>query len=103
MPAGKSIRRVARAGARLLPPEQRRRVRRTGGALLRRLPPQVAEEVRGVFGIRWGDRPAHARPADALGLAGGFLVILAYRAGEAAIVAPMQYSQILWATAYGWI
>lgn len=71
MPAGKSIRRVARAGARLLPPEQRRRVRRTGGALLRRLPPQVAEEVRGVFGIRWGDRSAHARPADALGLAGG--------------------------------
>ncbi|MDP5306605.1 DMT family transporter [Paracoccus spongiarum] len=38
----------------------------------------------------------------ALGLMGGFLVILAYRAGEAAIVAPMQYSQILWATAYGW-
>ncbi|WP_022708122.1 DMT family transporter [Paracoccus zeaxanthinifaciens] len=37
-----------------------------------------------------------------LGLAGGFLVIQAYRAGEAAIVAPMQYSQILWATAYGW-
>ncbi|MBU2957173.1 DMT family transporter [Paracoccus sp. 1_MG-2023] len=37
-----------------------------------------------------------------LGLMGGFLVILAYRAGEAAIVAPMQYSQILWATAYGW-
>lgn len=37
-----------------------------------------------------------------LGLAGGFLVIMAYRAGEAAIVAPMQYSQILWATAYGW-
>ena len=34
MPAGKSIRRVARAGARLLPPEQRHRVRRTGGALL---------------------------------------------------------------------
>ncbi|MBU3031813.1 DMT family transporter [Paracoccus marinaquae] len=38
----------------------------------------------------------------ALGLAGGFLVIMAYRAGEAAIVAPMQYSQIIWATAYGW-
>lgn len=36
------------------------------------------------------------------GLAGGILVIHAYRAGEAAIVAPMQYSQILWATAYGW-
>lgn len=37
-----------------------------------------------------------------LGLAAGFLLIMAYRAGEAAIVAPMQYSQILWATAYGW-
>ncbi len=37
------------------------------------------------------------------GLAGSFLVILAYRAGEAVIVAPMQYSQILWATAYGYL
>ncbi|MEZ5777485.1 MAG: DMT family transporter [Paracoccaceae bacterium] len=37
------------------------------------------------------------------GLAGGYLVILAYRAGEAVIVAPMQYSQILWATAYGYL
>ncbi|MDN5568067.1 MAG: DMT family transporter [Paracoccus sp. (in: a-proteobacteria)] len=38
----------------------------------------------------------------ALGLCGGFLVILAYRTGEATTVAPMQYSQILWATGYGW-
>ncbi|MFV0384237.1 DMT family transporter [Paracoccus sp. (in: a-proteobacteria)] len=38
----------------------------------------------------------------ALGLTGGFLLIKAYREGEAAIVAPMQYSQILWATGYGW-
>lgn len=38
----------------------------------------------------------------ALGLAGGFLVIMAYRAADAAIVAPMQYSQIIWATIYGW-
>ncbi|WCR09063.1 DMT family transporter [Paracoccus fistulariae] len=37
-----------------------------------------------------------------LGLIGGFLSILAYRAGEAAIVAPMQYSQMIWATIYGW-
>ena len=36
------------------------------------------------------------------GLAGGFLIIQAYRAGEAGIVAPMQYSQILWATGYGY-
>lgn len=37
-----------------------------------------------------------------LGLMGAWLVILAYRSGEAVIVAPMQYSQILWATAYGY-
>jgi len=37
------------------------------------------------------------------GLAGSFLVILAYREGEAVIVAPMQYSQIIWATGYGYI
>lgn len=37
-----------------------------------------------------------------LGLIGGFLVILSYRRGEAAVVAPMQYSQIIWATIFGW-
>ena len=37
------------------------------------------------------------------GLAASYLVILAYRSGEAVIVAPMQYSQILWATAYGYL
>ncbi|TRW98863.1 DMT family transporter [Paracoccus sp. M683] len=37
-----------------------------------------------------------------LGLIGGFLVIRAYRTGEAAVVAPMQYSQIIWATIFGW-
>jgi drug/metabolite transporter (DMT)-like permease len=36
-----------------------------------------------------------------LGSAGGFLVIRAYRHGQAAVVAPMQYSQILWATLFG--
>lgn len=36
-----------------------------------------------------------------LGWMGGVIIISAYRAGEAVIVAPMQYSQILWATAYG--
>lgn len=38
-----------------------------------------------------------------LGLLASFLIILAYRSGEAAIVAPMQYSQILWATGYGYL
>lgn len=36
-----------------------------------------------------------------LGLIGSLLVITAYRTGEAVIVAPMQYSQILWATVFG--
>lgn len=36
-----------------------------------------------------------------LGFAGGLLLISAYRNGDAAIVAPMQYSQIIWATGYG--
>ncbi|MEJ6399268.1 DMT family transporter [Yoonia sp. 208BN28-4] len=29
------------------------------------------------------------------------MIIVAYQAGEAAIIAPMQYSQIVWASAYG--
>ncbi|MFT6450767.1 MAG: drug/metabolite transporter (DMT)-like permease [Halocynthiibacter sp.] len=37
------------------------------------------------------------------GFVAGLLMIAAYRIGEAAIVAPMQYSQILWATAYGYL
>lgn len=37
----------------------------------------------------------------ALGFAGGLLIIAAYKSGDAAIVAPMQYSQILWAAGYG--
>lgn len=36
-----------------------------------------------------------------LGFVAGLLMIAAYRRAEAAIVAPMQYSQILWATGYG--
>jgi len=38
-----------------------------------------------------------------MGFAGAFLLLAAYRWGEAAIVAPMQYSQIIWATFYGTI
>jgi len=36
-----------------------------------------------------------------LGFCGMMLVILAYRSGEAVIIAPMQYSQILWAVFFG--
>jgi drug/metabolite transporter (DMT)-like permease len=38
-----------------------------------------------------------------LGWSAGLIIIRAYRTGEAVVVAPMQYSQILWATAYGLI
>jgi len=38
-----------------------------------------------------------------LGLAGGLLHIAAYRSGNAVVVAPMQYSQILWAVLYGFV
>lgn len=37
-----------------------------------------------------------------LGFIAGTGLILAYRASEAAIVAPMQYSQIIWATIFGY-
>ena len=37
------------------------------------------------------------------GLIGASLSVLSYRTGEAAVVAPMQYSQILWAVLYGWL
>jgi drug/metabolite transporter (DMT)-like permease len=36
-----------------------------------------------------------------LGFTGGLLTITAYRNGNAVVVAPMQYSQIIWATIYG--
>ena len=36
-----------------------------------------------------------------LGWLGGVVIIAAYKLGEAGVVAPMQYSQILWATAFG--
>lgn len=36
-----------------------------------------------------------------MGFVASGALILAYKAGEAVVVAPMQYSQILWATVYG--
>ena len=38
-----------------------------------------------------------------LGFAGGLCIIAAYRIGRAVVVAPMQYSQILWAVIYGYL
>jgi S-adenosylmethionine uptake transporter len=38
-----------------------------------------------------------------LSIAATSLIIFAYRTAEAATVAPMQYSQIVWATVFGWL
>lgn len=38
-----------------------------------------------------------------LGMLGSLGIIAAYRTAPAVIVAPMQYSQILWAALYGWL
>jgi drug/metabolite transporter (DMT)-like permease len=38
-----------------------------------------------------------------LGVIGTLFVIASYRLGEAAIVAPMQYSQIIWASVFGYV
>lgn len=38
---------------------------------------------------------------SAMALLGSALVIAAYKAGEAVVVAPMQYSQIIWASLFG--
>ncbi|MEM1387087.1 MAG: DMT family transporter [Pseudomonadota bacterium] len=40
---------------------------------------------------------------SALAFCGGLFMIAAYRAGDAAIVAPMQYSQIIWAAVFGYV
>lgn len=39
---------------------------------------------------------------SALGFTAGLVLIAAYRNGDAAIVAPMQYSQIIWASIFGY-
>lgn len=39
----------------------------------------------------------------ALGFSGGLCTIAAYRFGDAAVIAPMQYSQIIWGSAFGFL
>jgi S-adenosylmethionine uptake transporter len=38
-----------------------------------------------------------------LGMLGALAIIAAYRSAAAVVVAPMQYSQIIWAAIYGWV
>lgn len=60
-----------------------------------------------VMPVVWVPMPAvHWALTCLMGLAlfgGSFLIILAYRNAPAIIVAPMQYSQIIWAAAFGWL
>lgn len=60
-----------RRAAQLVPPDRRADLRRVGGRALLKLPKPVAQEIRGLFGVRWGTvgrRDAEAA-RDALGLA----------------------------------
>ncbi|MEO0636533.1 MAG: DMT family transporter [Pseudomonadota bacterium] len=57
----------------------------------------------------WVYQPLPLRDLAAMGvvglmaLAGQFLIVMSYRVAPAAVVAPMQYTQILWATLYGFV
>ena len=60
-----------------------------GGSLAFVYEPMALIDIAGMAGIA------------VLGFIATFCLVAAYRKGEAAIVAPMQYSQIIWATIYG--
>ena len=67
-----SIQKVLRRSAQTIPPDTRRVLRRKGGAVLRRMPTPVAQEIRDLFGVKWGQQKntrAAGRATDALGLA----------------------------------
>lgn len=60
-----------------------------GGSLAFVYEPMDLRDLAGMGGIAF------------LGFIATFCLVAAYRRGEAAIVAPMQYSQIIWATVFG--
>ncbi len=69
--------------------------------------PMMANFVAMGFLLPFIYRPMPIEHLGALGLisilafSAGLLLIAAYKTGDAAVVAPMQYSQILWAAGYG--
>jgi drug/metabolite transporter (DMT)-like permease len=71
--------------------------------------PMVGNLVVMGIALPWVYEPMHAdhmglsAALAALGWLGGLVILAAYRAAPAAFVAPMQYSQILWAALYGWL
>lgn len=90
---------IASVIARKIGPEER--------AVVLLLYPMMANFVMMAVALPWVYQPpelAHLGLFAAmavLGSMGGLVIIAAYKAGEAVIVAPMQYSQILWATLFG--
>ena len=86
-----------------------RKIGREERAAVLLLYPMVANVVVMGFAMPFVYRPM---PVGDLGLwgllavlsfAGSLLMIEAYRRADAVLVAPMQYSQILWAALYGWL
>lgn len=69
-------------------------------AILFAAPPRITLLAIPILGERVRLRRGLAVLAG-LGFLGMLLVIAAYRAGEAVVIAPMQYSQFLWATLWG--
>jgi drug/metabolite transporter (DMT)-like permease len=69
--------------------------------------PMAANLALMALALPWVYRPMEAghmgliAALAVLGWVGGVVIIMAYKAGEAVIVAPMQYSQIVWAALYG--
>ncbi|MEJ6709022.1 MAG: DMT family transporter [Amylibacter sp.] len=85
-----------------------RRVGRQERSVVIMLYPLLTNFVVSGIALSWVYKPM---PIEHLGMVGfialfafiaGLLVIAAYNAAEAAIVAPMQYSQIIWATLFGY-
>ncbi|MCO4824126.1 MAG: DMT family transporter [Amylibacter sp.] len=85
-----------------------RRVGRQERSVVIMLYPLLTNFVVSGIALSWVYKPM---PIEHLGMVGfialfafvaGLLLIAAYNAAEAAIVAPMQYSQIIWATLFGY-
>jgi drug/metabolite transporter (DMT)-like permease len=86
-----------------------RRVGRQERSVVIMLYPLVANFIVTGIALPWVYQPM---PIEHLSLVGvialfgfgaGLLVIAAYKVSEAALVAPMQYSQIIWATMFGFL
>jgi len=84
-----------------------RRIGRNERSAVLMLWPMMGSVLAMGLALPWVYVPVALGDMALMGMVAGFgflaalLIIAAYRRAEAALVAPMQYSQILWATAYG--